>query len=343
MAGLVEKIWFENHPLGWIGAPLLWPLSKVFGVIARQRRKAFLDDSNGAYKAPVPVIVVGNITVGGNGKTPVVIWLVEQLKALGMNPGVVSRGYGGNAEHYPLVLNEMTSTDTAGDEPVLIYQRTGVPVAISPVRSDAVKALLPLGVDIVITDDGLQHYKLARDIEFVVVDGERRFGNGHYMPLGPLREQPDRLDAVDFVICNGQNVHLGEIAMTLEPSELVNLKTGQRILAGSINNAVAMAGIGNPQRFFNTLNELGLTPVHCEPFADHKAFEFDQLAALAQKGEHLLMTEKDAVKCRAMLQQHPEIENWWYLPVDASFNADDTANVINTIKKVKDGYGSPTA
>ena len=130
MAGLVEKIWFENHPLGWIGAPLLWPLSKVFGAIARQRRKAFLDDSNGAYKAPVPVIVVGNITVGGNGKTPVVIWLVEQLKALGMNPGVVSRGYGGKATHYPLVLNDKTSTDIAGDEPVLIYQRTGAPVAI---------------------------------------------------------------------------------------------------------------------------------------------------------------------------------------------------------------------
>lgn len=113
-----------------------------------------------------------------------VIWLVEQLKALGMNPGVVSRGYGGNAASYPFVLDETTSTEAAGDEPVLIFQRTGAPVAISPTRNDAVKALLPLGVDIVITDDGLQHYKLDRDIEFVIVDGERRFGNEHYMPFG---------------------------------------------------------------------------------------------------------------------------------------------------------------
>ncbi|WP_028024080.1 tetraacyldisaccharide 4'-kinase [Enterovibrio calviensis] len=343
MAGLVEKIWFENHPLGWLAAPLLWPLSKVFGAIARQRRNAFLTKSGEPYKAPVPVIVVGNITVGGNGKTPVVIWLVEQLQALGMTPGVVSRGYGGNAKQYPLVLDDTTTTDAAGDEPVLIFQRTGAPVAIDPVRSEAVKALLPLGVDIVITDDGLQHYKLDRDLEFVVVDGERRFGNGHYMPFGPLREQVDRLSSVDFIICNGDIALPGEIGMALLPHELVNLKTGQRVVANSLPNAVAMAGIGNPQRFFNTLNELGQHPIHCEPFADHKAFELDRLMALAEQGEHLLMTEKDAVKCRALLQQQPEIENWWYLPVDASFNADDTANVMNTIKKVKDGYGSPTA
>lgn len=343
MAGLVEKIWFENHPLGWIGAPLLWPLSKLFGLIARKRRAEFLAGTNGAYKAPVPVIVVGNITVGGNGKTPVVVWLVEQLKAKGFNPGVVSRGYGGKAENYPFVVDETTGTDKAGDEPVLIYQRTGAPVAISPVRSDAVKALLPLGVDIIITDDGLQHYKLARDIEFVIVDGERRFGNEHYMPFGPLREQTDRLGNVDFVVCNGGQTKQGEVAMTLKPSELVNLKTGERVAAKSLASTVAFAGIGNPQRFFNTLKELGVVPLHCEPFADHKAFEYEQLNALAKRGEHLLMTEKDAVKCRAFIAQHPEIENWWYLPVDATFSEKDAANIMNKIMKVKDGYGSPTA
>ncbi|WP_283130598.1 tetraacyldisaccharide 4'-kinase [Enterovibrio norvegicus] len=342
MAGWVEKIWFENHPLGLLGAPLLWPLSKVFGAIARKRRASFLE-GNGAYRAPVPVIVVGNITVGGNGKTPVVIWLVEQLKIMGMMPGVVSRGYGGKAESYPFVLDENTTTDKAGDEPVLIYQRTGVPVAISPVRSEAVKALLPLGVDIIITDDGLQHYKLARDIEFVIVDGERRFGNEHYMPFGPLREQTDRLQSVDFIVCNGGQPEAGEIAMNLAPSQFVNLKTGEKAQASSFDNAVAMAGIGNPQRFFNTLSALGITPVHCEPFADHKAFEYDQLAALAEKGQHLLMTEKDAVKCRDMLSQYPNIENWWYLPVDANISEKDTINMMNIIKKVKDGYGSPTA
>ncbi|AMG31719.1 tetraacyldisaccharide 4'-kinase [Grimontia hollisae] len=343
MAGLVEKIWFDNHPLGWIGAPLLWPLSKLFGAIAKKRRAAYLAGTNGAYKAPVPVIVVGNITVGGNGKTPVVVWLVEQLKAKGFNPGVVSRGYGGKAGSYPFIVDENTGTEQAGDEPVLIYQRTQAPVAISPVRSDAVKALLPLGVDIVITDDGLQHYKLGRDIEFVIVDGERRFGNGHYMPLGPLREQTDRLSSVDFVVCNGGEAHAGEVAMTLKPAKFINLKTGERVSAQSLKAPVAFAGIGNPQRFFNTLQTLGINPVHCEPFADHKAFEYAQLDVLAKKGQNLLMTEKDAVKCRAFINQHPEIENWWYLPVDAVFSDADTANILNNIMKVKDGYGSPTA
>ncbi|MDD1782853.1 tetraacyldisaccharide 4'-kinase [Enterovibrio sp. ZSDZ35] len=343
MAGLIEKIWFENHPLGIVGAPLLWPLSKVFGAIARKRRQAFLDGKGEAYRAPVPVIVVGNITVGGNGKTPVVIWLVEQLKAKGLKPGVVSRGYGGKADSYPFVLDDTTSTETAGDEPVLIYQRTGVPVAISPIRSDAVKALLPLGVDIVITDDGLQHYKLDRDIEFVIVDGERRFGNAHYMPFGPLREQPERLKSVDFIVCNGGEAQRGELPMSLKPSELVNIKTGEKVAADSLNNTVAMAGIGNPQRFFNTLESLGVKPVHCEPFADHKAFEFEQLNALAKQGEHLLMTEKDAVKCRRFVQQNQNIENWWYLPVDARFSEEAATQMINTILKVKDGYGSPTA
>ncbi|KXF81961.1 tetraacyldisaccharide 4'-kinase [Enterovibrio coralii] len=343
MAGLIEKIWFENHPLGLVSAPLLWPLSKLFGAIARKRRQAFLDGKSESYRAPVPVIVVGNITVGGNGKTPVVIWLVEQLKAQGLNPGVVSRGYGGKADSYPFVLDDTTSTEEAGDEPVLIFQRTGAPVAISPVRSEAVKALLPLGVDIIITDDGLQHYKLDRDIEFVIVDGERRFGNEHYMPFGPLREQTDRLDSVDFIVCNGGEVQSGELAMCLKPSELVNIKTGEKVLASALNDAVAMAGIGNPQRFFNTLESLGVSPVHCEPFADHKAFEFTQLEALANKGQHLLMTEKDAVKCRRFVQQHPNIENWWYLPVDAHFSDEAATQMINTILKVKDGYGSPTA
>ncbi|WP_325892945.1 tetraacyldisaccharide 4'-kinase [Grimontia sp. NTOU-MAR1] len=343
MAGLVEKIWFENHPLGWIGAPLLWPLSKLFGAIAKRRRAEFLAGTNDAYRAPVPVIVVGNITVGGNGKTPVVIWLVEQLKAKGFNPGVVSRGYGGKAESYPFVVDENTGTDNAGDEPVLIYQRTKAPVAISPVRSDAVKALLPLGVDIVITDDGLQHYKLARDIEFVIVDGERRFGNQHYMPFGPLREQIDRLGSVDFVVCNGGEAEADEIAMSLKPAEFINLKTGERAAADSLDASVALAGIGNPQRFFNTLASLGVKPVHCEPFADHKAFEYTQLDALAKKGQNLLMTEKDAVKCRAFINQYLDIENWWYLPVDAAFSDTDTANILNKIMKVKDGYGSPTA
>lgn len=341
--GLVDKLWYKNHPLAWLAAPLLWPLRLLFSVLSRRRRAAFLSGRSPSYRPPVPVVMVGNITAGGNGKTPVVIWLVEQLKAAGMKPGVVSRGYGGNAKNYPVVLNNKSGPEMAGDEPVLIYQRTGVPVAISPKRCEAVKALLALGVDIIITDDGLQHYKLARDIEFVVVDGARRFGNGHLIPQGPLREKTDRLETVDFIVCNGGQAQCGEISMYLKPHLLVNLKTGQKVEANTLSNAVAMAGIGHPQRFFNTLLAQGVSLQHCAPFSDHHRFDFVQLDALASRGEHLIMTEKDAVKCRTWVQNRQDIDNWWYLPVDAHFSLQDTALIIETIKKVKDRYGSPTA
>lgn len=157
-----------------------------------------------AWRAPVPVVVVGNLTAGGNGKTPVVIWLVEQLQQRGIRVGVVSRGYGGKADRYPLVLDDRTSTAQAGDEPVLIHQRTGAPVAVAPLRSDAVKALLSAhDLQMIVTDDGLQHYKLARDREIVVIDGVRRFGNGWWLPAGPMRERASRLQSVDAVIVNG--------------------------------------------------------------------------------------------------------------------------------------------
>lgn len=152
----------------------------------------------------MPVVVVGNLTAGGNGKTPVVIWLVEQLQQRGIRVGVVSRGYGGKADRYPLVLDDRTSTAQAGDEPVLIHQRTGAPVAVAPLRSDAVKALLSAhDLQMIVTDDGLQHYKLARDREIVVIDGVRRFGNGWWLPAGPMRERASRLQSVDAVIVNG--------------------------------------------------------------------------------------------------------------------------------------------
>ena len=210
---------------------------------------AFYQGKKASYRAPIPVIVVGNITVGGNGKTPVVIWLIEQLQAQGYKPGVVSRGYGAKAPHYPLVVEEQTSTKHCGDEPKLIYQRTGSPVAVSPNRSDAVKALLPLGVDIIITDDGLQHYALERDIELVVVDGHRRFGNEHLMPLGVLRESTARLSEVDFIVANGGESKAGEMMMSLTPSLAVNLKTNFKAPVGQLESLVAIAGIGHPPVF----------------------------------------------------------------------------------------------
>lgn len=332
---MVEKIWFHRHPLGWLLAPVLWPLSRLFKLISGKRRNAYTSGRKPSYRAPVPIIVVGNITAGGNGKTPVVIWLVETLQSLGMKPGVVSRGYGGKAENYPLLVELETPSAQSGDEPALIKRRTGAPVAVDPVRSQAVKALLAQDVDIIITDDGLQHYALERDIEFVVIDGQRRFGNEHYIPFGPLREGLERLNEVDFLITNGGAAQNNEIAMMLEPSDAVNLKTGEKMSVQQLPQLVAFAGIGHPPRFFNTLESLGADVVKTQAFADHQAFEQTELQQLATQGQHLIMTEKDAVKCYQFAE-----DNWWYLPVSAQIASQDKQNIIKKITEVKSQYGS---
>lgn len=335
---VIEKIWFHRYPLGYLLWPLLWPFSVLFGVISRSRRHAYQTAKKPSYRAPLPVVVVGNITAGGNGKTPVVVWLVETLQNLGYRPGVVSRGYGAKAPSYPLVVNEQTPAQHCGDEPKLIFQRTKAPVAVDPVRSQAVKALLEHGVNIIITDDGLQHYALQRDIEIAVVDGVRRFGNQQLIPLGPLREPVSRLDEVDFIITNGGVAKANEIAMRLQPTDAVNLKTGERCAVSKLTRLCAMAGIGHPSRFFNTLRELNADLVHCQGFADHQAFDAAQLNQLAQQGDHLIMTEKDAVKCAEFAQP-----NWWYLPVSAQFAPEAEQRIVDKIKEVMEPYGSPSA
>ncbi|MFV8767755.1 tetraacyldisaccharide 4'-kinase, partial [Yersinia enterocolitica] len=194
---MIERIWSGKS---WLYL-LLLPLSWLYGAITWLIRISYTLGLRSAWRAPVPVIIVGNLTAGGNGKTPVVIWLVEQLKQRGYRVGVVSRGYGGKSDVYPLLLSNSTTTSQAGDEPVLIYQRTTAPVAVSPKRSDAVQALLKShDLDFIITDDGLQHYALQRDFELVVIDGVRRFGNGWWLPAGPMRERAGRLRSVDAVI-----------------------------------------------------------------------------------------------------------------------------------------------
>lgn len=244
---MIARIWSGESPL-WL---LLLPLSWLYGLVSGLIRLSYKVGLKRAWRAPVPVVVVGNLTAGGNGKTPVVIWLVEQLTQRGIRVGVVSRGYGGKAERYPLLLTAQTTTAQAGDEPVLIFQRTGAPVAVSPVRSEAVQALLAHeNIQIVITDDGLQHYALARDKEIVVIDGVRRFGNGWWLPAGPMRERASRLQTVDAVIVNGGTAQAGEIPMQLRPGLAVNLQTGERRDVAELNNLVAMAGIGHPPALF---------------------------------------------------------------------------------------------
>ncbi|MDO6524713.1 tetraacyldisaccharide 4'-kinase [Motilimonas sp. 1_MG-2023] len=309
---------------------LLWPLSWLFGLIAATRRFAFCQGWLKSVHVGVPTIVVGNISVGGNGKTPVVIGLCEWLTQLGYRPGVISRGYGGNAPHYPLLVDTHTTGAQAGDEPVLIYHRTGCPVVVSPKRIEAAQYLIEhCHVNVIISDDGLQHYALQRDIEIVVVDGERRFGNGLLLPAGPLRESKKRLNSVDFVINNGADPQGNEFAMSLKPSTPKSVVGQVEFDADEVGKKVnACAGIGHPPRFFNTLKGLGFELVQQRAFADHHAFKQEEIQALEQQYP-LFMTEKDAVKCRDF-----ELKQAWYLPVSALIAAPFKEHFIMKLKEI---------
>lgn len=320
---MIARIWSGESPL-W---RLLLPLSWFYGLVSGTIRLAYRLGLKKAWRAPVPVVVVGNLTAGGNGKTPVVIWLVEQLQQRGLRVGVVSRGYGGKAERYPLLLNAQTTPGEAGDEPVLIAQRTGAPVAVSPVRREAVEAILAHHpVQLIITDDGLQHYRLARDKEIVVVDGVRRFGNGWWLPAGPMRERASRLKTVDAVITNGGVAKVGEIPMRLLPGLATNLRSGERREVSELANVVAMAGIGHPPRFFATLEACGVKPQQAVALADHQALTHADVQALVKPNQTLIMTEKDAVKCRSFAE-----DNWWYLPVDAMLEGEQAEKLLQDL------------
>lgn len=289
-----------------------------------------------SVKVAKPVIVVGNIGVGGNGKTPVVVHLIELSKTLGLKPGVISRGYGGKAETYPYLLDKNSTSTQAGDEPILIYQRCHVPVVVGADRVANAQCLIEQGCDIIISDDGLQHYRLQRDLELVVVDGKRLFGNGLLLPAGPLREGTWRLTQADLVIYNGNKpVHLivandQSLLMTLAATDVINIKTGEQVsLTNFINDQQAInavAGIGDPQRFFDTLTTLGFDLAQQQGFVDHKDFTLDDFNQF-KTDLPLLMTEKDAVKCQTFAPIH-----WWYLPVTANFCQQDEQTLRQTLQ-----------
>ena len=291
---------------------MLWPVSLVFRVLSSIRRTCYHLGIFHRHALPIPVIIVGNISVGGTGKTPLVIWLVNHLRSRGIRAGVISRGYGGSAQYWPQYVRGDSDTAVVGDEPVLIAKRAQCPVAVAPKRILAAKALLKHAeCDVIISDDGLQHYALMRDLEFVVVDGVRRFGNGYCLPAGPLREPCSRLKSVDFVVCNGLAAR-DEYAMKLKPSKLINVRDEQTVkeLSAYRNTEVhAVAGIGNPSRFFSMLRQLGLNVIE-HPFPDHHAFEASDLDFGDDKPT--VMTEKDAVKCRRFA-----CDDAWYIAVDA--------------------------
>ncbi len=302
--------WYAGHP----ALALLRPLEALYRRVVTRKRARFLRGDSASYRAPVPVIVVGNITVGGTCKTQMILFLVEHCRQQGLKVGVVSRGYGARPPRLPWRVQADQPADEAGDEPLLIVQRTGVPLMIDPDRARAVQALLasePL--DLILCDDGMQHYRLARDLELVLIDAARGLGNGRCLPAGPLREPADRLREADAVLFNGASEDRTEgFGFRLQPSALVNVRTGERraldhFPAGQRLHAVA--GIGNPQRFFNTLLGLNWQPVP-HPFADHAQFSARSL--VFSPPLPLVMTEKDAVKCRAFAA-----DDWWYLAVEA--------------------------
>lgn len=302
--------WYQGHP----ALALLRPLESLYRRVVNGKRARFLAGEGSIYRASVPVVVVGNITIGGTGKTPMILWLIEHCRQRGLRVGVVSRGYGAKPPSLPWRVRAEQSAAEAGDEPLLIVQRSGVPLVIDPDRGRAVQALLdsePL--DLILSDDGLQHYRLARDLELVLIDAARGLGNRRCLPAGPLREPVERLQSVDALLYNGALADREDgFAFTLQPSALVNLRSGQRVGVEHFapGQAVhAVAGIGNPQRFFTTLEGLDWRPVP-HAFADHAVFDAEALNFSPVLP--VVMTEKDAVKCRAFAA-----DDWWYLAVDA--------------------------
>ena len=311
--GLAERLvnaWYQGHPALLLLRPLEW----LYRAVVLRKRQRFLAGQSPSYRAPVPVIVVGNITVGGTGKTPLILYLIEHCRARGVRVGVVSRGYGAQPPSLPWRVTAEQSADEAGDEPLLLVQRSGVALMIDPDRARAVQALLSAEpLDLILCDDGLQHYRLARDLELVLIDAVRGLGNGRCLPAGPLREPQARLQSVDAVLFNGASADSTEgFGFTLQPTALVNVASGERqpldlFAPGQAVHAVA--GIGNPQRFFRTLEALNWRPI-AHAFADHATYSAASLEF--SPSLPLLMTEKDAVKCRAFAQP-----DWWYLAVDA--------------------------
>ncbi len=306
--------WYGDAPVP-LGARLL---AAVYGAVSGLRRGAYLKGWFKRRHPGVPVLVVGNITVGGAGKTPLTIALVERLRCEGWNPGVASRGYGREDAGAAVWVDTRTDAAHGGDEPVLIAHRTGAPVRVERDRAAAAKALAEAGCDLVICDDGLQHYGLARDIEIEVVDGRRRYGNGQLLPAGPLRELPERGARCDFRVVNtgtgGVNgdTGFGEWPMRLlaESADPMLGGRARRLSSFSGQRVHAVAGIGDPERFFAMLREFGIAVVP-HAFADHHQYRGEDFE-FGSRELPILMTEKDAVKCAAFAD-----ERYFSVPVRA--------------------------
>lgn len=319
-----------NYPKFWhsknIISYLLWPISWCYRLIASALRYFKLKNQ---VHLNIPIIVVGNISVGGTGKTPLVIWLAQLLKQHGYKPAIISRGYKGKVTNYPYIVTANSDPKSVGDEALLLARHTQCSVMIDPNRVRAVqKILATTDGNIIISDDGLQHYALKRDIEIAVIDGERRFGNGFCLPAGPLREPVDRLKQVDFVVCNGSAKN-NEYTMQLISNEFVQVNDPQQKVNKDFfkdKKIHAVAAIGNPQRFFNSLRAMELNFIE-HSFPDHYAFQ----KADFDFGDNaiIVMTEKDAVKCEGFADGR-----YWYLPVVAQLDANVEKHMLQKLTEL---------
>ncbi len=304
----IQTIWYTNHPLGYLLAPLSW----MYCAGIRVRKQLYQHGILRRHAVSVPVIIVGNLTVGGTGKTPLVIWLSQFLKQQGYKPGIISRGYRGKTTHWPQLVYPNSDPNLLGDEPVLLARQSGCPVAVSPRRIKAVHHLLEhYDCDVIISDDGLQHYALKRDLEIAVLDDIQRYGNRRCLPAGPLREPLNRLKDLDFLVTKGAALQ-GEHSMQYEGQELHSLlkdSVSKPLEAWRGQTVHAVAGIGHPARFFSRLRDHGLK-LHCHEYPDHHHYQAKDITFADNLS--VIMTEKDAVKCLPWAgPQH------WYLPIKA--------------------------
>jgi tetraacyldisaccharide 4'-kinase len=317
----LNRIWYDR------AAPPWWmlPLSLAYGAAAGSRRYLYAKRLRKSTRMSTPVVVVGNLSVGGTGKTPLVCWLVARLTELGFKPGVVTRGYGGSSGNLRLI-ERSDDPEVVGDESILLARRTGVPVAIGRDRPAASQLLVNAGCDVVVSDDGLQHYALARDCEIAVIDGDRRFGNGWLLPAGPLRESPARLAAADAIVVNGGRALLdGAFSMRLEAKSALSVIGGAAMALDEFagRSVHAVAAIGNPERFFNMLRAHGIEVVG-HPLPDHARLQAADISFADQRP--VLMTEKDAVKCERIAGPLH-----WYVPVTASFDGRESKVLLDIV------------
>jgi tetraacyldisaccharide 4'-kinase len=316
----LERSWYQ--PFGW---------SWIFGNLSRFRRWLFKTGLKASHRLPVPVIVVGNITVGGTGKTPITLWLCEYLQAQGLKPGIVSRGYGVKLTSPKLIDLQKDSPATVGDEPFLLASRSGCPVVVCPDRVAAAKLLFSAsGCNIIISDDGLQHYALVRDMEIILLDGSRGVGNGLLLPAGPLREGVWRLEHADVVLANSIANKLAHGTFELQATPARSLLDETTELASGAQ-VTLVSGIGNPRRFSRSAELMGYISNNAHFFADHYAFSADDFSDLPGP---ILMTEKDAVKCRAFARP-----DWFYLPVTARLPQPAIDVIADKLQQLRSRYG----